>query len=118
MKKLFFTMLILAVCTGLLSGCRISVHSPTVLSPFYYDNVEKYVVGGASITDTVERVEIQWLSGSVNVAAHKEDIVRFSEKANRTLTNNNSVHYWLDGTTLRIQFCDSGEWDLNGLKKI
>lgn len=110
-------MLILAVCAGLLSGCRISVHLSTGLSSVYYDNVEKYVVGGSDITDTVERVEIQWLSGSVNVAAHKEDIVRFSEEANRTLTNDNSVHYWLDGTTLRIQFCDSGEWDLNGLKK-
>lgn len=117
MKKTFSIMLILAVCAGLLSGCRISVHLPTGLSSFYYDNVEKYVVGGANIADTVERVEIQWLSGSVNVAAHKEDIVRFSEETNRTLTNDNSVHYWLDDTTLRIQFCDSGEWDLNGLKK-
>lgn len=117
MKKTFSVMLILAVCAGLLSGCRISVHLPTGLSSFYYDNVEKYVVGGASIADAVDRVEIQWLSGSVKVAAHKEDIVRFSEEANRTLTNDNSVHYWLDGTTLRIQFCDSGEWDLNGLKK-
>lgn len=117
MKKTFSIMMILAVCAGLLSGCQISVHLPTGLSSFYYDNVEKYVAGGASITDTVERVKIQWLSGSVNVGAHKEDIVRFSEEANRTLTNDNSVHHWLDGTTLRIQFCDSGEWDLNGLKK-
>ena len=117
MKKTFSIMLILAVCAGLLGGCRISVHLSRGLSSFYYDNVEKYVVGGSGITDTVERVEIQWFSGSVNVAAHKEDIVRFSEEANRTLTNDNSVHYWLDGTTLRIQFCNSGEWDLNGLKK-
>lgn len=117
MKKTFSIMLILAVCIGLLSGCRVSIHLPVGLSSFYYDNAERYTVGGADISDTVERVEIQWLSGSVNVAAHKEDIVRFSEEANRTLTNDNSVHYWLDGTTLRIQFCDSGEWDLNGLKK-
>ena len=117
MKKAFLIMMILAVCAGLLSGCRISIHSPTSLSSFYYDNAEKYVVGGSGITDAVERVEICWLSGGVKVAAHKEDIVRFSEEANRMLTNDNSVHYWLDGTTLRIQFCSSGEWDLNGLKK-
>ena len=117
MKKAFSIMMILAVCAGLLSGCRISVHSPIGLSSFYYDNAEKYVVGGAGIADVVERVEIQWLSGSVKVTAHRENMVRFSEEANLTLTNDNSVHYWLDGTTLRIQFCGSGEWDLNGLEK-
>ena len=117
MKKTFSIMLILAICIGLLSGCRVRVHLPVGLSSFYYDNVEKYIVGGASITDTVERVEIQWLSGSVKVAAHKENMVRFSEEANLCLTNDNSVHFWLDGTTLRIQFCGSGEWDLNGLEK-
>lgn len=110
-------MLILAVCAGLLSGCRVSVHLPVGLSSFYYDNAERYTVGGADISDTVECVEIQWVSGSVRVAAHKENMVRFSEEANRTLTNDNSVHYWLDGTTLRIRFCASGEWDLNGLEK-
>ena len=117
MKKIFSIMLILAVCAGLLSGCRISVHLPNGLSSFYYDNAEQYVVGGSGITDAVERVEIRWLSGDVKVAAHKEDIVLFSEEANLCLTNDNSVHFWLDGTTLRIQFCSSGEWDLNGLKK-
>lgn len=86
MKKAFLIMMILAVCAGLLSGCRISIHSPTSLSSFYYDNAEKYVVGGSGITDAVERVEICWLSGGVKVAAHKEDIVRFSEEANRMLT--------------------------------
>ena len=117
MKKTFLIMLILAVGAVLLSGCRISVHLPIGLSSYYYDNVEKYIVGGAGITDTVERVEIQWLNGNVKVATHKENIVRFSEEANRTLTNDNSVHYWLDGTTLRIQFCGSGKRDLSGLKK-
>lgn len=117
MKKTFSIMLILAVCTGLLSGCRVSVHLPVGLSSFYYDNAERYTIGGADISDMVERVEIQWLSGSVRVAAHKENMVRFSEEANLCLTNDNSVHFWLDGTTLRIQFCGSGELDLNGLEK-
>lgn len=64
MKKTFSIMLILAVCAGLLSGCRVSVHLPVGLLSFYYDNAERYTVGGADISDTVECVEIQWLSGS------------------------------------------------------
>lgn len=67
MKSIFLIMLILAVCAGLLSGCRISVHSPIGLSSFYYDSAEKYAIGGAGIFDAVERVEIHWFSGSVTL---------------------------------------------------
>ena len=109
--------LALTLCALLLSGCGLHIRPSLGLSGINYEHPEKYTVGGAAFTDKVERVEVHWLSGSVTVTGHKGNEIRFSEKANRNLTNDLSLHYWLDGSTLRIQFCRSGKWNLNGLKK-
>ena len=117
MNKSASLSLALLLCTLLLSGCGLRSLPFPGLSAFHYEHPEKYTVGGASFTDRVERVEVNWLSGSVTVSAHKGNEIRFSEKANRSLTDDLSMHYWLDGSTLRIQFCRSGKWNLNGLEK-
>lgn len=117
MKKSASLALALTLCTLLLSGCGFHILPFPGLSTFHYEYPEKYSVGGAAFTDRVEKVEIHWLSGSVTVTGHKGNEIRFSEKANRNLTNDLSMHYWLDGSTLRIQFCRSGKWNLNGLEK-
>ena len=109
--------LALTLCALLLSGCGLHMRPSLGLSGINYEHPEKYTVGGAAFTDKVEQVEIHWLSGSVTVTGHKGNEIRFSETANRNLTNDLSMHYWLDGSTLRIQFCRSGKWNLNGLEK-
>lgn len=111
MKKILSMALVLVLCAGIISGCRLWV------TPVYYENAELYSAGGADISQPVERVEIQWLSGKVTLSACKEKTVRFSEQANRTLTNENTLHYRLDGTTLLLQFCASGCMDFNNLEK-
>ncbi|MGN0982789.1 MAG: DUF4097 family beta strand repeat-containing protein [Candidatus Limivicinus sp.] len=117
MNKSASLALALTLCALLLSGCGFHIMPFPGLSAFHYEYPEKYSVGGAAFTDRVEKVEIHWLSGSVTVTGHKGNEVRFSEKANRNLTNDLSMHYWLEGSTLRIQFCRSGKWNLNGLEK-
>ena len=117
MNKSASLVLVLTLCSLLLSGCGLHIRPSLGLSGINYEHPEKYTVGGAAFTDKVERVEIHWLSGSVTVTGHKGNEIRFSEKANRNLTNDLSMHYWLDGSTLRIQFCRSGKWNLNGLEK-
>ena len=117
MNKSVSLTLALTLCALLLSGCGLHIRPSLGLSGINYEHPEKYTVGGAAFTDKVERVEVHWLSGNVTVTGHKGNEIRFSEKANRNLTNALSLHYWLDGRTLRIQFCRSGKWNLNGLKK-
>ena len=117
MNKSTSLALTLTLFALLLSGCGIHSLPFPGMSTFHYEYPEKYTVGGAAFTDRVEKVEIHWLSGSVTVTGHKGNEIRFSEKANRNLTNDLSMHYWLDGSTLRIQFCRSGKWNLNGLEK-
>ena len=117
MNKSASLALSLTLCALLLSGCGLHIRPSLGLSGINYEHPEKYTVGGAAFTDKVEKVEIHWLSGSVTVTGHRGNEIRFSETANRNLTNDLSMHYWLDGSTLRIQFCRSGKWNLNGLEK-
>lgn len=117
MKKTFSLVLIFGFCAGLLSGCRISSGSFSGLSDIQYENADRYTMGRASLTDTVKKVEIDWVSGSVLVIPHTEDTVAFDEEANRSLNDDTTLYYWLDGTTLHIKYCRSGKWSLTGLEK-
>lgn len=114
MKKLSVFILIFALCTALLSGCMITFPSFT---SFHYDDADKYTPGGASITDTVSRIEVEWVSGEVNVATHSDKDVTFFEESSTLLKDSTSLYYWLEGTTLHIKFCRSGIRSLNNLKK-
>ncbi|MGM9612542.1 MAG: DUF4097 family beta strand repeat-containing protein [Butyricicoccus sp.] len=73
-----------------------------------YANAEKYSVGGAEITDKIENIEIDWPSGSVSVVSHSGNTVLLSEKAEDGIPEELRVHWWLDGTTLRVRFAASG----------
>lgn len=116
-RKMLSLMFVLATCASLLGGCRLSVQPPPGLSSFLYENAEQYTMGGASLTDIVESVEIRWVSGGVSVECGQENTVVFEEDANRDLDADSTMYYWLEGTTLHIQYCRSGEWDFSGLEK-
>lgn len=116
MKKIGFLALPLTLCALLLSGC--GLHTlPFLGLSFHYEHPEQYTAGGAAFTDRVEKVEIHWLSGSVTVTGGPGEEIRFSETANRKLSQDLSLQYWLDGSTLHIQFCRSGRWNVTGLEK-
>ena len=46
MKKAIVILFVLALCTTLLCGCRLSFLSSAGLSSFQYDNAAQYTVGG------------------------------------------------------------------------
>lgn len=117
MKKAFSLSLLSALCAALLAGCGLSAGTPSGLSDFRYDDADRYTAGGASLTAAVEKVEVDWLSGSVRVVSRPGNTVEFEEAANRALDDNICLYYWLDGATLRIRFCRDGRWDLSGLEK-
>lgn len=100
-----------------LSGCGTIISSGMGPSDFIYENSDKYTAGAAEISETVENIEIDWLSGSVTVAPHSSDTVSFSEESSKALKDNLQLYYWLNGTTLHIRFCRSGHWNLKDLEK-
>lgn len=105
----------MALC---LTGCKVRIHTGTSgLSDFSYANSENYTAGAAELSEIVEYIEIDWLAGNVTVVPHSSDTVSFSEESLMTLADDTQLHYWLNGTTLRIKFCGSGRWALDGLEK-
>lgn len=100
MKKLLTMIMAVAMLSLFLCSCSIGSH-------MNYDNADRYTVGDAEISDKVEEIAISWLDGSVKIEYHDKNTVAISETSAKTLTDEISVHWWLDGSTLRIQYAAS-----------
>lgn len=98
MKKLCLFALLLALTLTLCACGSIS---------YSYANASRYTAGGTVITGTVDSLDIDWIDGSVTVAYHKENTVEISETAKKNLSDAEKLHWWLDGTTLRIKYVRS-----------
>ena len=93
MKKKSFTLGLVGLCTAtLFTGCTAGQH---------YDNAKAYTMGGASLSKTVTALDVNWISGNVNIVYDDVTGVSFSESSEETLTEKTSMYYWLDGTVLR-----------------
>lgn len=86
---------------------------------FRYDNYDKYTVGGAAITDIIRAVDVEWISGDVefDFNGNPSDGIVFAESSEKELADSLKLHYWLDGTTLRLKFAASGRANFNGANK-
>lgn len=115
MKKMFA--LAIALCCLLLAGCGYTSSRSLFGETFHYDHPERYTVGGASLTDPVKHLEIQWLTGHVEIQRSDGDRVEFEETADRQLSDDLTMRWWLDGETLHIKFCNTGRWDIGNLQK-
>ena len=110
-KVIALTILAGILCT--LPGCGFGLGLPGGLNlgfgnSFLYDHAGRYSVGDAVIKKPVETLEIDWLSGSVSVVAGSGDSVTIREVTSGKTDDDMRVHWWLDGSTLRIKFCASG----------
>ena len=72
-----------------------------------YAHAEKYTAGGTEITGTVRKLEISWTEGKVNLVTGGSGL-SVSETATKELSDDQQLRWWLDGDTLRIQYCKSG----------
>lgn len=115
MKKMF--VLVIVLCCLLLTGCGYTSSRSLFGETFRYDHPERYTIGGASLADPVKHLEIQWLTGHVEIQRGDGDRVEFEETADRKLSDDLTMRWWLDGETLRIKFCNTGRWDIGDLKK-
>lgn len=78
-----------------------------------YEHAEKYTAGDAEITGIVKNLEVNWTSGKITVAYHGKETVELRETAKRPIGEDQKMRWWLDGDTLRIQYCKAGlNWSL------
>ena len=112
MKKLRFACLLLIALCLVFTGCR--------RSALVYEDSDKYIAGDATISEPVRNLDLVWISGSVKIAYHPESTILLSESANRSLSEENSMRWYLDGDTLRICCAASGKlncFNFHGLSK-
>lgn len=103
---------VLALAVGCLGGCAVS------RSNYIYQNGEKYRAGDRVISEKIETIDIDYMSGEVKLVGTSSDTVKIQETSEKHLDDKRKVHTWVDGTTLYIRFCASAKGlDLNNLKK-
>ena len=73
-----------------------------------YANADRYTAGDAAFSEKIEKIEIDWASGSVNLLTHAQDTVLLSEAAEKGMPEELRVHWWLEESTLHVQFAASG----------
>ncbi len=74
-----------------------------------YSNADKYTTGDREISEKISKIEINWLAGDIKVSLHDKDTLDVSESCDKDLKESRRMHTWVDGDTLHIQFCKSGE---------
>ena len=84
---------------------------------FLYKDAEKYSHGNTELTEKVENLDLSWVSGSVKILYHDRNTVKLCETSSSALSEDTSVHWFLDGTTLRIRFLKSGTYRFLRLAK-
>ena len=100
MKKYIFILSI--ICVVCLCSC-FNFHTGTV-----YVNADRYTAGSFSYrAGDVDRVCISYVSGDVTVVQTDNRTLGVTETGNG-LSEAQEMHWYLDGRTLRIQFCKSG----------
>ena len=73
-----------------------------------YEHAEKYTAGDTSLSSPVENLDIHWTSGSLTVEYYDGSEILVRETSPRSLSEDDKLRWWLDGTTLRIQFRKGG----------
>ncbi|MGN1413650.1 MAG: DUF4097 family beta strand repeat-containing protein [Anaerovoracaceae bacterium] len=119
MRIKFFCVVVL-ICMGcmlLLTGCVVHFNGGNAGSTFDYSDAESYTVGGGSADAAVKNLEIEWLSGKVNVTVSESDSILLEETANKELPDDLIMRWKQDGDTLRVKFCNAGTWNTNGMEK-
>lgn len=110
--KLIYGVATLAL-TLCLSGCNFGLKTN-----YIYQDGEKYTAGNREITEKIETIDLDYLSGGVKLIGTDEDVVRINETSEKQLDDKRKVHTWVDGTTLYVRYCASAKGlDLNNLKK-
>ena len=97
MKKIVCLLAVCLLCLGLVS-CNME---------YEYDDARLYTAGnGAVDPGAVHSIDIDWISGSVTVKVYDGEMLQFSDNSPYT-SEENLLHYYLDGDTLKIRFCKS-----------
>ncbi len=101
MKKALIAIASIILLLPVLASCSFTTGT-------MYANGDAYSVGNAEFSENIEKIEIDWTSGKVNILPASSDKISIEEKTSRDVSENEQMHYLLDGKTLKIKFVKSG----------
>lgn len=102
-KKLIITLIVLSLLS-VLCGCAAGSYLSDGIK---YANAANYTAGAGEAA-SVSSIEIDWIAGAVNVQYGETQAVTFSESTTAELSEDEVMHWWLDGATLHLKFAKSG----------
>lgn len=100
MKRLVLSIAVIFTLSLLLTGCGIVNYT--------YDNWEKYNTGGSVADNTITSLDVDWLSGKVEIAYHDGEKIEFFEQNATPLDDDMKMRYFIEGSKLSIRFAKSG----------
>lgn len=114
MKKFFRILLIVVLFLAL-----VAVFMPDTFSfiGYRYDHASRYTAGECSIDQRVNRLDVNWISGQVNIEQHSGDEIILSETASRSMKQNEKLHWLVENGTLYVKYVRSGKINLSRLDK-
>ena len=100
MKKILALTLIAALSLLALTSCNVSFYE--------IDDHTRYAKGGGTVTEAVDKIDVEWIAGQVDIKYHGDSTVLFYEESNRSLDDKTSMYHYFDGRTLHIKFYRHG----------
>ncbi len=98
MKKYICLLAVLGIGLWGLTGCAKS---------YTYDDAYLYAPGNGDADPALVRtIDVDWLAGSVSIKVYDGEQIQFSDNS-AFPHENNLLHSYLDGDTLKIRFCKS-----------
>ena len=101
MKKILLLLSVLLLCALTLNGCGVSLGT-------LYPDGDTYSSGNVTLSAVPDTLILHWSAGEVTLLPSDTDTVTIEETSNIALTEEQSVHWRLDGNELRIEYCASG----------
>lgn len=72
---------------------------------FSYADSDRYTVGGAELSvKDIEKIEVHWISGKVDIGVSSGDKIEFSEQTRSDISEEDRMRYLVEGNTLIIQY--------------
>lgn len=82
-----------------------------------YDNADSYTTGSGGTSDNIRNLEIDWISGKVDISYGKGDEIVFEETSKEEITDELTMRWLVEDGTLHIKFCKAGKININNCDK-
>ena len=103
-KKYICSIFIILAIMATFAGCN-AVKSD--IDYGFYENEQSYKSGNFEYTaNEIDNIELNWHSGKINILRSDKENLSVSEN-NDKLEESQKLHYFIDGSTIKINYCKS-----------